>query len=200
MARFTGPIPAELINLLARLDFDEKEEVKLLFQKAFDSMHNKVQLIDLWDQPDLALTNWVLLLTGVNQEEELEIAKTLLFWKAFFAKDSSRVLCIQSSEHRGFRCCTRKFGTVSCPTLVLSDTPEMNSFIKIGPQLLYKLTKDKGGLQRFLTRLHISIENGKSLEEIEKELRSEKFWASMKIVYNEVKGLLTFNFNAKADV
>ena len=49
------------------------------------------------------------------------------------------------------------------------------------------------GLQRFLTEIHSSIENGNTLRNIENQLRTERFWSGMKIVYVEVKDLISIN-------
>ena len=190
-------LPPEYSDLLNKLEMHDREKIEYLVRRALN-IPSRLYITDLWEQPELAITNWILLMTGINQNEEVEIAKTLLVWKAFFAKDSAAVLCIQSSEHQYFRCCSSHFGTVNCPTLMMSNTPQMKHFIKIESELLYKLNREDGGLQRFLTRVHSSIENGLTLQNIEKDLRSEKFWSGLKMVYEEIKELTKIGFNTSS--
>jgi hypothetical protein len=141
----------------------------------------------------LAVTYWILLLSGVNQEEEMEIARALLIWKAFIVKDSALVLCVPHSDREQFKCCSSSFGIVKTPSLVLSDNRDMHDYIKIDPQLLFGLSRDRGGLQRFLTEIHSSIENGNGLKNIENQLRTERFWSGMKLVYSEVKDFISIS-------
>lgn len=184
-------LPLKYKDLLAK--FEEKDRPKI--EELLAIIRKELEISDLWEQPELAFTNWILLISGINQQEEMEIAKTLFFWKGIFAKDSARVLCFQSLEHSKFKCCTSHFGSVNYPALMMSDSPEMESFIKIDAQLLFDLNKD-GSLQRFLTTIHSSIENGATLLDIEKELKTERWWSRLKLVYDEVKGLMTFKIGA----
>lgn len=187
-----GRVPEKLAIYLAQMEADERALLEAIFQTALLEAH-EIQVLDLWDRKELPVTYWILLLTGVNQEEELVIANTLLSWQAFFAKNSARLLCIQSSERNEFRCCSVFFEVVNCPALIFSDTPDMESFVKIEPELLFTLANQKGGLQRFLTKLHSLIENGDTLSEIRAKLLTEKFWSALKIAYNEVKSFVSFS-------
>jgi len=163
-----------------------------LFKAALQEART-INVDDLWEEPELPVTYWVFLLSGVNQQEEKDIAIELLFWKAFLAKHSARVICIQSSDRKEFRCCSSIFGVVNCPTLIFSDNPEMNGFIKIDSQLLFRLVEQKGSLQRFLTKIHSLVENGHSISKVQVMLDNEKFWSSLKLVYKEVKTLISFS-------
>lgn len=191
-------ISSELQQLLARFENEERPDIERLFQAALAASRKEVTVDSLWEQPELAATYWILLLSGVNQDEEVAIAETLLLWKAFFSKDFARVLCIQSSEHSSFRFCSGYFGVTHCPTLIISDHPEMMSFLKIGPDLLYRLSSDKGGLQQFFTRIHSAIENGITLSDLDAQLRTERFWRGLKLVYKEAKSLISLNIEAKS--
>jgi hypothetical protein len=183
-------LPPEYRALLNQFEAAEREKIDYIFQKALLAVR-ELAIPDLWEQPELAITYWILLLSGVNQEEEMEIAKILLVWKAFIAKDSAQVLCIPHSDRESFKCCSAVFGAVKTPTLVLSNTRDMEDAILIDPQLLFTLAAQKGGLQRFLTEIHSCIENGASLEDMDRQLRTERFWAGMKLVYSEIKGLIS---------
>ena len=81
--------------------------------------------------------------------------------------------------------------------MVLSDNPELKSFIKIEPQLLFSLAQKRGSVQRFLTEIHSRIEAGKTLKELKSELRAEKFRSGLKVVYSEIKSF--FSFSASVD-
>ncbi|HWS90201.1 MAG TPA: hypothetical protein VN282_24745 [Pyrinomonadaceae bacterium] len=185
-------LPRKLRDYLQQLEDDERALLELMIQRALHEPR-ELEVIDLWENQDIAVTFWILLITGVNQEEEMELAKTLLSWRAFFPKRAARALCVQSSERSEFRCCSSTFGVVNCPVLIFSDSPDMQSFVKVEPELLFKLAGQKGDLQRFLTKIHALIENGDSLSGVQSMLLTEKFWAALKIVYGEVKGFISFS-------
>ena len=148
-----------------------------LFKAALQQARS-IDVDDLWKEPELPVTYWIFLLSGINQQEEKEIAIELLFWNAFLAKHSARVMCIQSSDRKEFRSCSSNFEVVNCPTLIVSDNPDMNGFIKIDSQLLFELREQKGGLQRFFTKIHSLFENGHSISKIQVMLDNEKFWSA----------------------
>lgn len=150
-----------------------------------------LEIVDLWEPREAALTYWILLLSGANQTDEMKLASDLLTWQAFFAKDSARILCVQSSEREAFRCCSSTFDIHDCPTLIMSDSPDMNSYLRVEPDLLRRLTSSPGELQRFLTRLHALAENGRSLRQLSDLMAADAFWRGLKIVYNEVKGMVS---------
>lgn len=100
--------------IVAHLEADKAFEVTAEVRAALKAAR-PMEVLDLWDQQEVAITYWILLLTGVNQAEEVGIAKDLLAWQAFFAKDSARVLCVQSSERDAFRCCAGAFGARNFP-------------------------------------------------------------------------------------
>lgn len=185
-------VPEKLASYLAQMEADDRALLEAIFQSALLEAH-EIEVLDLWERKELPVTYWILLLTGVNQEEEMALANILLSWQAFFAKRSARLSCIQSSERNEFRCCSSYFDIVNCPALIFSDSPDMESFVKIEPELLFTLASQKGGLQRFLTKLHSLIENGDSLSEIKTKLMTEKFWSALKIAYSEVKSLVSFS-------
>jgi hypothetical protein len=88
-------------DLQKRLDdtqeFDRATVNNLLYQAL--QAASEVTVSGLWEQPELAMTYWILLISGTNQEEETEIAKALLSWKAFNAKDSAMVLCLTLADN-----------------------------------------------------------------------------------------------------
>lgn len=156
-----------------------------------------VQVLDLWERPEVAVSHWVLLMTGINQQDELEIARNLLSWKTFSAKDSARVLCLQGSERVGFKLCVNTFGVTDWPTLVFGDSPEMYSFLRVGPQLLRSFSACPGSFERFLTTIHVMAENGAAFRDIEKLLMKEHFWNGLKLIYDEIKSFFSFSVQAK---
>lgn len=177
--RLQGEPDIELIGLLRSI----LEEVRAL------------NVVDLWIPREAALTYWVLLLTGVNQPDEMQVAKDLLSWQGFFSKDSARVLCVQSSERDAFRCCSAAFGVHDCPTLIMGDGPAMHSYLKVEADLLKALIAQPGELQRFLARLHALVENGHSLKDLRDLMAAEAFWRGLKVVYREVKGLVSIKLS-----
>jgi hypothetical protein len=150
-----------------------------------------LDVIDLWEPREVAITYWILLLTGVNHLDEMQIAKDLLAWQAFFAKDSARALCVQSSDRQSFRCCSARLGIHDFPALVMSDSPEMQNHLRVQPDLLKALSTEPGELQRFLTKLQTLVENGRTIGDLKDIMAAEAFWRGLKVVFKEVKGLVS---------
>jgi hypothetical protein len=183
------------LTLLAqRLQGEPDTELIVLLRTILAEVR-ALDVADLWTPREAALTYWILLLTGVNQPDEMNIARDLLSWQAFFSKDSARVLCVQSSEREAFRCCSAAFGAHHCPALIMSDTPDMHSYLKIEADLLKTLITQPGELQRFLARLHTMIENGHSLSDLKDQMTAEAFWRGLKVVYKEVKGFISIKLS-----
>jgi hypothetical protein len=183
------------LTLLAkRLQGEQDIELIALLRSVLEEVR-ALDVVDLWVPREAALTYWVLLLTGVNQPDEMHVAKDLLSWQAFFSKDSARVLCVQSSERDAFRCCSAAFGVHDCPALIMGDAPDMHSYLKIEADLLKALIAQPGELQRFLARLHALVENGHSLKDLRDLMTAEAFWRGLKVVYREVKGLISIKLS-----
>lgn len=180
--------------IFAHLEKYGEDTVKMAIQDALKTAR-PAEVVNLWDRQEAAITYWILLLTGVNQDDEMRIARDLLTWQAFFAKDSARVLCVQSSERDAFRCCTKTFSVHNFPTLFLSDSPEMSSHIQIAPDLLLSLSERQGGLQQFFAKTHSVVETGKTLSEIQKAMYAETFWRGIGVVYGEIKDLLSISLS-----
>lgn len=186
----------KLPDVLARLSREDREYIEILISTTLRDT-DRLEVTDLWETGELASTFCVLVVSGTHQEDEMRIAQELLFWKAFVAKDSAVVRCVQTSERKEYRCCSGKFEIVNCPTLVFSDSPAMESFVKVEAGLLFNLAAQKNGIERFLNKVHSLIENGNNLTAIEKILQSEKFWTSLKLVYSEIKGIVSVSVAAK---
>ncbi len=194
--RLLPALSRRLADQLSRFTEEEQLALQAAFREAVQEA-KELEILDLWGRRPAVVSYWVLLLSGVNQTDEMRIAQDLLTWQAFFAKQSAQVYCVQSSERTEFRLCSSSFDTTDCPVLVFSDEPNMKRHIRVDAQLLFALLSAEGAFQRFLTRLHASIENGRSLEELDKQLASEKFWKLLRVAYNEVKGLTKLGIDIK---
>jgi hypothetical protein len=188
----SGSVPEKLASYLAQLEPDESALLEAIFQTALLEPR-EIRVVDLWERKELPVTYWILLMSGVNRAEEMDIANTLLSWQTFFGKHSARVRCIQSSETNEFLCCFSHFGTADYPVLIFSDSPDMESYVKIEPELLFNLSSTEGNLQRFLITLHSRIATGGTLSEVRAKLLTEKFWSALKIAYGEAKGFISFS-------
>lgn len=182
--------------LLERLDDLEPEQEKALLLKLLDRA-KRLEVADLWLASGPALTHWILLLTGPNQEQEIEIAKELLSWQTFLAKHSARVLCIPSSEREPFICCAKQFDAQTFPCLYISDSPTMRNPVSIDGQTLRTL-QEQGQMQAFLTQMHSQLERGKPLKEVQLRLLGSKVAKAIKFAYAEAKGV--FSINISTDV
>lgn len=182
--------PGDGKDLLEGLDSEARS---LVVRVADDivSEARSVEVEDAWDQDQIASSYWILYLSGVDQEDEVALAKELLLWSAVFAKNSARVACIQSSERALFKFGTQYFGLKSWPTLVFSDRPDMADFLAIDGHLLTSLSEKRGGIRRLLTELHARVECGRSISDISTAIGTEKFWQNLKIVYGEAKSFVS---------
>jgi hypothetical protein len=193
--KLIAAVPDASLNLLAkRIEGKASAEIAELIRAVLVEVR-EVDVLDLWKPREAALTYWILMLTGINQAEEMRIATDLLSWQAFFAKDSARVVCLQSSERDAFRCCSARFDVHDCPTLIVSDRPDMVPHLKVQAGLLRTLAAQDGELQRFLSRLHALAENGRTLAQLRDLMAAESFWRGLKVLYKEVKGLVSISIN-----
>jgi hypothetical protein len=173
-------LPSIVSDYLSRLEANAKAETEAIIERAIsDALH--LDIPDLWDQRELATSYWILLMTGGNQEEEMSIATAILTWKAFLAKDFALVRCIQTSDTREFACCQSRIGLIQCPTLVLSNSLNVESFISLGPELLFKLNSILGCMHRFLTAVHQLIVSERSLREVDALIRTDRFWSTIRL-------------------
>jgi hypothetical protein len=190
-------LPVKDVNKLLEA-IKEVDKSTGLFKTLRSYINRELTAIDVWNDPDLAVSHWILLITSANQPDEVAIADRLLAWREFCAKHSARMICIQSVEESDFNFCVNHFEVKEWPTLILGNGPQMQSFLRMGPQLLKHLTKNPGELERFLTAVHMRAVNGENFHKIEALLLKGNFWAGFKIVYDEIKGF--FSFSIKADV
>jgi len=188
------PLGADSLRALAeRLATEGDSEMATIIRGLLVQVR-ALDVIDLWEPREVSLTYWVLMLTGVNQLHEMQVAKDLLAWQAFFAKDSARVLCVQSSEREAFHCCSSRFVVHDCPTLVMSDSPYMLNHLKVQADLLKALI-EQGDLQRFLSRLQALVENGSTMAELKGLMAAEAFWRGLNVAYKDVNGLVSITLS-----
>jgi len=175
-SRWGKVLPPEVSAVLAKLTADDRE----LLNRAVADIH-RIEVADLWEQRDLAVSYWVLMTTGVNQADEMRVAAELLCWKHFFAKDTASVRCIQSSDQREAECCFCHFGNVDFPTLAVGDTLTMENFVLLGPAMLESLARKPGALHLLLSRVHQWLVNGMELRELDGRLRSPAVWSDARL-------------------
>jgi hypothetical protein len=180
----------KLAAILDSRSVDDRLMIETLVRRALQEPQ-RIQTSDLWDRQEMSASYWLLVITGVHQEEEMKIARELLFWKAFVSRDSASVRCIQSSDRGEYRFCSSRFQTVNCPTLIFSDSPEMLEYLKIDSTLLFMLADQKNGIERFVNKIHSMIENGANLGDIQSGLHEERFWKNLKLVYSELKNVIS---------
>lgn len=188
-------LPEEVAKaIITHLEGYDEATVSNVVQAALRAA-KPVEVMELWHRQEAAITYWILLLTGINQEDEMRVAQDLLTWQAFFSKDSARVLCVQSSERDAFRCCTKAFAAHNFPTLFVGDSPSMHSRIQIPSDLLLSLSERPGGLQQFFAKTHSVVEAGNTLDEIKNAMYAETFWKGIGVVYSEIKDLISITVN-----
>jgi hypothetical protein len=175
-------ITFDISKLCNKLVEYENARMRTLFESILLES-KQIDTINLWEQNELAISYWILLLNGIDQEEEKQIAMTLLQWKEFYAKHLALVRCLQSSDIE-FSLYSSRFQIDQFPSLILSDSPIMQNVIVFDPLEFNKKGKN---FRTFLTRINQMILNGKKLCEIERGLQQEKAWCGIKLVYKELK-------------
>lgn len=161
-----------------------------LLRTLFATIQNEARyhrVADLWARHDVPLTYWVLLMTGVDQADEKSIAQELLSWHAFSAKASAKIQCIPSSDQEAFRLCSSMFGVVDFPTLILSNSADMESYVRLSPGLLFRLAEQDGALPRFFTKLQRILEMRDNIQDVKATLEAKAFWDGFQFAYKEIK-------------
>ena len=84
-------------QILESLDPKERRELLHIVE-------NEIQrnVEDLWEVPEHARTHWILLLNGLDNEDERSLCTEILLWKHLSAKDLARVSCYQTSDRERF--------------------------------------------------------------------------------------------------
>ena len=184
----------ELKLLLETLDSENRISIeKYIHSKIENALKPKIS--DIWFNYDVAESYWLLLINGVDNLDESRMANELLFWKEFHAKQYAVFRCIQSGDVSLNKFCTSHFSITNSPTLLFSTSPDFTEFIKLDGGLLNELIKTENKLRNFVNKIHNQIINGSTIQDINKDLNKEGFWKGLKIVYAEIKGLLTVNIN-----
>ena len=145
----------------------------------------------LWDSTEKPSSHWILVMSSVDQQEELAAASELLRWREFTAKEASRVACVPSSKRSLFRQLASSFEITSFPTLVLSNSRDMSPALVLRPKLLRSLLQRSGNLRRLLTELHTQIELGADLASIAKRLDREEVIQRLAKFYAEAKSIVS---------
>lgn len=179
-----------LSTLVTRLEQEERELLEAAVKQLI-AESEQLEVSHIWTPDDLVGSYWVLLMSGVDQTDELDIATELLQWREFSAKGSARVACIPSSERRLFSLISSKFAITRCPTLLIANDVEMAEVLRIEPQLLSDLVEARGSFRKLLTEVHSLIELGESLGQISEMLQREDFFRRLKLVYAEAKSLIS---------
>jgi hypothetical protein len=180
-----------LLEDLQSGDIEKNRQLVAQINEAF----SKPTIDNIWHADRAAVSHWLLLLNGINNADEQRLAQGLLFWREFFGGPDARIRCVQSSERDCFRFASAYFQVTSPPALIVSDDPRFTRGLKIDGPLLAKLGETDGALQRFLTKIHTQILQQRSIEEIERELTTEKFWNTVKVVYKETKGFFSIQIS-----
>ena len=183
-------IPPELSALIQSLKTEQRAKVEALFETALASARQR-RIADLWEQPELSSSYWILLVSGMDEAAEIDIADVILKWKAFFVRDSASVLSFQSSDREAFRCCAKAFEIVACPALILGHSPDMLEYLRFERRLLCSLRAQRNALHRFLTSLQILLERTGSLSEVREQLSADQFWADLGLVPSDAKALVS---------
>lgn len=154
---------------------------------------NTPRTASVWPPGALANSYWILLLSGIDQTDELLVATELLLWQHFSAKSSAQLVCVQSSERALFKMLGIRFSVTRCPTLLVSDNPDMDPAVRLESPLLHALAEARGGLRKVLTEVHALIEQGTTIQDVAKLMQREEFFRRLKLAYTEAKSFVSLS-------
>jgi hypothetical protein len=183
---------------IRRVDEILRRNQEALLRDALSAIRDAARmrtLEDLWHRNNGAMSHWILILNGTTGEKEQFLAKEVLFWREVTGGPDARVRCVQSSERQEFAFCAKYFGVTGTPTLIVSDSPACQNALKIDGAVLSRLADTPGAFSQFMTSIHMRIISGSSLSEINDELKTQRFWEVVKIVYKEVKDLVSLKIS-----
>lgn len=183
-------IPLELASLIRGLQARERAKVKALFEAALTAASER-RIADIWDEPELAASWWVLLVSGTDDAEERQMLEIILRWKALTIKHSASLVCVQESDRDLYRLCLSQFKVARCPTMLLGSSRDMSNCISFGADLLRILISRKGALHRFLMSMHTTLERSGDLSAVRRQLVDHKFWSTLQIPAGDVKKALS---------
>ena len=65
----SSKVPDALARYLETMEADVRVVLEELFESALEEA-GRLAVFDLWEEPQFAVTYWILVLSGINQEEE----------------------------------------------------------------------------------------------------------------------------------
>ena len=181
-------------RFLEAIESVSPEELEIFFQE-FGYSKKLTDFNGLWFNEFIPHSYWILIINGLNDKVDRELANTLLNWSEFKGKSQVRIRCIQASDQDRFDFCNNYFDNASYPVLFISNYFDFKSNIKINGQTLIQLHSKENEFEKFLVKIHTLLKRNKELKYIQKELNKESFWNLFKIGVKEVKSLFTITIN-----
>lgn len=183
------------------------DEIEILYKKLFSqidsqfleeyvkaskiSKEKKPEFESVWDQPIVFFSHWILLIGNVNDEQEAQIAGTLLRWKEFYQKFNANVICLQMTD-QFFNSCAVKGNAKSFPTLLLCRDQKFNSFIRFDREFFLAMSINKNSFHQFLCQIHYHFLKSTSIKEIFKILQNDEFWRELQFSGAQIKQSIHF--------
>lgn len=145
---------------------------------------------NIWIDDDSIISYWIVLINGINNNDEIELVKKILFWKEFFSETTAKIRCLQSSNHKLFNLCLKEFKIDSSPAIICSNTPGFEDRIIVDTTMLNKIIKEEYGIQTLLNKIHHKLVLGNEVITIQNEIGSLKFWRVFERV-SELKEMIS---------
>lgn len=127
---------------------------------------------ELWiDDSDefCPISYWLYLANDINNDQEANTLKQLLFWKEFSGKSISRLKCLQIADTYFYNLCAKKFKPKFLPSLIVSDSPFFMDFIEINSDILLRIDNNK--IIGFLNSIHREISIGLPIINVKEYVR-----------------------------
>lgn len=166
------------------LSFNEELHKRRKLKYQFDYLNSSADSI------------WILIINNLHIPNEIDLAKQILIWKEFTGKKQTMVKCSPASEQIFYDSCKHTFNEITeLPVLIFSNDYDFDDYIIIHNKALNELINEKT-LDVFLNKTHGYLRVNKSLKSIRKDMKTQNFWDSLKIGYQEFKSLITFKGTA----
>ncbi len=178
----------EAINSTSPIEFER-------FLKEYGYIKKLNNFQDIWFNDMQPYSYWVLLISGLNDSKEKELAHTILTWSELKGKNQAMVRCIQSSDQDRFDFCNSYFENSNYPVLFISNEFDFKTTIKIKSQTLMKLHSKENEFERFLVKIHSLLRAKQDVKEVQKNLDKASFWEMFKVGFKEAKSLFSITIN-----
>jgi hypothetical protein len=122
--------------------------------------------------------------------QDVELARSLLWWRESSAADAASVRCLVQGRDE-FEIVRTACGVVELPCLLVSGTPEIGSHVCVGRGVLLRLASSQDDVTRFLSEVHNLVVDDPTLERLKQAVLQKMLLGGLEVFLDRARGFIT---------